>query len=373
MSESKKIIKILRTLKPERKPFSKLSRKLNQSFQYSNIENLIKTLKKKYIYQDQFLQKLGTINQTNDYDINFQNSIKYINELSDIKSLPLVAANKNYIVNGKIDLDFEKEDIKKENNRKKKIFLKIDALRKKEKMKKSEEILKRYKENNKHLILSKYNPNYDYIKPRIFHAFILQPKIQINKPRLINNPLINTVKKIKSEKKEENKNISFINDDSKIIPENKFDKIKKNIDKMVIMPNISIFNDSNSISNINEKTESILTFKNPNFLNNKSPKKIKIKKIKALNISFPKINKIKCQINFGKMKSRNRLFKKSDSSIDYSPNYNFILPRTPSYSFKYIPNKENYKKYMNGKIIRGYKFDSDSYYVMKFKNNSVSM
>ena len=46
MSESRKIIKILRTIKPERKPFSKLSRKLNQSFQYSNIENLIKTLKK---------------------------------------------------------------------------------------------------------------------------------------------------------------------------------------------------------------------------------------------------------------------------------------------------------------------------------------
>ena len=373
MSESKKIIKILRTLKPERKPFSKLSRKLNQSFQNSNIENLIKTLKKKYIYKEQFLQNLGKINQTNDYDINFQNSIKYINKLSDIRSLPLVAANKNYLVNGKIDFDFEKEDIKKENNKKKKIFLKFNALRKNEKMKKSEEILKKYKENDKHLILSKYNPNYDYIKPRIFHAFIRQPKIQINKPKLINKLLINSVKNIKSEKKEENKNISFRNDDGNIILENKFDKITKNKNKMVIMPNISIFNDSNSISNINEKTESILTFKNPNFLNDKIPKKIKIKKIKALNISFPKINKIKCQINFGKMKSRNRLFKKSDSSIDYSPNYNFILPRTPSYSFKYIPNKENYKKYMNGKIIRGYKFDSDSYYVMKFKNNSVSI
>ena len=73
------------------------------------------------------------------------------------------------------------------------------------------------------------------------------------------------------------------------------------------------------------------------------------------------------------MKGRKLLFYKSQNTIDYSPNYEYILPKTPSFSFKYIPNKENHKKYMNGKIIRGYKVEADSYYVMKFKNNSTSV
>ena len=71
------------------------------------------------------------------------------------------------------------------------------------------------------------------------------------------------------------------------------------------------------------------------------------------------------------MKKRKSLFKKCENSIDYDPNYEYNFPHTPSYIFKYIKNKENHKKYINGKIIRGYSYDPDNYYVMKLKNKSI--
>ena len=345
-----------------------MSRKINHSFQCSNIENLIKTLQKKFVSKDIFHQKLGKINHTNDYDIDFQNSIKYINELSDFKNLPLVAENKNYLINGNFNPDFENENIKRDNN--KIYFLNFDALRKKERLKKSQEILKKYKENKNQLTLNNYYPNYDYIKPKIFHAFIRQPNVHIRNSWLINIPFRNSLKNDNLEKKEEDNNINIKREEENTISEYKFkNRSTKHIMKMKMMQNTSSYNDSK----MNEKTEESIIFKNLNFFGNKNIKKIKIKKIKALNISFPKINKVRSQINYDKMKGRKLLFYKSQNTIDYSPNYEYILPKTPSFTFKYIPNKENHKKYMNGKIIRGYKVEADSYYVMKFKNNSISV
>ena len=76
---------------------------------------------------------------------------------------------------------------------------------------------------------------------------------------------------------------------------------------------------------------------------------------------------------FDKMKKRKSLFKKCESNIDYFPDYKFIFPHTPSYIFKYVKDKEKFKRYMNGKIIRGYNYNSDDYYVMQLRNKSIQI
>ena len=62
--------------------------------------------------------------------------MEYINELSDINNLPLVAKNKNYLIDSEFNSDFEREKMKRENNMK--YFIKLKELRKKEKIKKVE-------------------------------------------------------------------------------------------------------------------------------------------------------------------------------------------------------------------------------------------
>ena len=102
--------------------------------------------------------------------------------------------------------------------------------------------------------------------------------------------------------------------------------------------------------------------------------KLEKEEVQKFNKRFRKIiPEIKGQVSFDKMKKRKSLFKKSESNIAYFPSYEYTLPHTPSYIFKYIKNKENYKKYINGKIIRGYTFDSENYYVMKLRNKNKSI
>ena len=155
------------------------------------------------------------------------------------------------------------------------------------------------------------------------------------------------------------------NNNKNNIEEDKINKFSRNTKIVKINENISSYNNSQ----ISQKTEVSYNTHDIIHLSNKNIKNIKIKKIKELNDSFPEI---KGQVSFDKMKKRKNLFKKSESNIDYFPNYKFIMPRSPTYIFKYIRNKENYKKYINGKIIRGYKFDPENYYVMKFRSRNKS-
>ena len=356
MKKPDNITRILKSIHPIRKPFSKISKELNQSFKYSSLGNLLNKLDKKQIYIDKFIPPPDKTLHKNDFDINFKNSLDYINELSDINNLPLVAKNKNYLINGEFNPDFEIENMRRENN--KNYFIQLKKQRKKQKMKKSKEILKKYKENDSNLMLGKYNPNFDSVKPRIPHALIRNPNAHIKDSWLINCPFRNTFEKFKLKNKKDNN----------IRSENNIKKFNRNIKKIKLKDNISSFSISNSNSKINQKSEDSINIHNLIYLSNKNINKIK--KIKELNNSIPEI---KGQVKFDKMKKRKSLFKKSDSNIAYFPNYEYTLPHTPSYIFKYVKNKENYKKYINGKIIRGYAFDSENYYVMKLRNKNKSI
>jgi hypothetical protein len=72
-------------------------------------------------------------------------------------------------------------------------------------------------------------------------------------------------------------------------------------------------------------------------------------------------------ILFNKMRGRGDLFNESKYLISYDPNYDSTFPHIPSIIFKYSKNKQKYKKYINGKIIRGYFYNPRDYYVMELK------
>ncbi len=69
------------------------------------------------------------------------------------------------------------------------------------------------------------------------------------------------------------------------------------------------------------------------------------------------------------MKGRNDNFlvEQNINVISYSPNYEFLRPHIPSTIFKYKKDDENYKKYIIGKIIRGYHYSPEKYFVFEYK------
>lgn len=341
--ENENITKSLRSINPIIRPLSKTIKQLNLSFKFANLESLINNLNKKVIYRDEYTPTPEKKSFKNDYNIRFQIVNKYINELSDINNLPIVLKNKNYLKNGEFNSDFDPKKIKIEKNFK--FLLKKEKERKNKIAKKRNELLEKIKETDPNIMLGKYNPNYDIIKPRI--RKIIFSKTNINNK----NSWLNS-------------NIPYINS-SQRFEEKKYvkNKLKKNNRKI-----------STNNSDINYQTiqENNNNFPSIIFIYNKNVKKVKLKKIKNLRnkSELDKLN-IKGYVNFGKMKKRKSLFKKCENSIDYDPNYEYNFPHTPSYIFKYIKNKENHKKYINGKIIRGYSYDPDNYYVMKLKNKSI--
>ena len=52
--------------------------------------------------------------------------------------------------------------------------------------------------------------------------------------------------------------------------------------------------------------------------------------------------------------------------IAYSPYYDFFRAHIPTTTFKY-KNDEDYKKYIIGKIIRGYNYSPEIYFVFEYK------
>ena len=120
-----------------------------------------------------------------------------------------------------------------------------------------------------------------------------------------------------------------------------------------------------------EKFGSVQSMRN---LNNKKlilPRIEKKSQKKIIKIKTEKNNEIKHSINFKKMLGRsNSLF--GDQSlyfVQYSPNYEFFRPHIPSVAFKYHKNDDDYKKYITGKIIRGYKYSTEKYFVFDYKKH----
>ena len=430
MSEAKfdNINRILKSISPIKSTFSKMSKKLDKSFKYSSLDNLIKSLDVKYIYKDQFEPKPEIVLHKNDYNVNFQNSYDFLDELSDLNNLPLVLQNKNCLKDGDFNPDFENEYGKKEIN--KKYILEEGDKRKRERLLKRIELLRKFKASDSNIDPGKYHPNYDAIKKRYPCAYIRNPNIHIKNSWLINCPFRNTFEEFKrqeNEKKENSKNKDSNNEVNKQNKDNNTNintiintninantndltnnfpnntnnninnTINNNINIIQKIPNINSNENSprsprsvstnNDINrerndfdlilkgkNIKVKSKIIKKFKNlalpiiPNtqrkqIISHVNSPKRKINR----SISYENLISKKNPILFNKMRGRDNLFVETKYLISYSPNFKSTRPHIPSTIFKYIKDKQNYKKYINGKIIRGYYYNPRDYYVMELQ------
>ena len=136
------------------------------------------------------------------------------------------------------------------------------------------------------------------------------------------------------------------------------------INKSTNIDDISLINqDNQKLSRVNSMKN--ISQKNNNIFLPYINKKKKLKPLK----SRTNRTTAKYSIYFKKMKGRNDNFlvEQNINVISYSPNYEFLRPHIPSTIFKYKKDDENYKKYIIGKIIRGYHYSPEKYFVFEYK------
>ena len=425
MEGSDNIMSIFNSITPIKYSYSKSNRELNRIFKNVSLENIKKNLNVRHKVKDVFSPSSEFLKNKNKFEINFKNSYSYIQELSNINNLPLLANNKIYIKKCSTNDDFVlntkvvKKKIKEEmDKRNKDIFIK--------KLKK----VKSYKIFEPETDSLRYNPNYDFIKKKIYSVHISPPPSIINIKKNNNNENKENEKNNDQKNKNLNEqgNIKLIKnkkdnifDNSKInsvvfqesytnrsnsIKNQNIDSSNSNVinqyssrnnmklkDNLVNLKNLvnknyeyknsltnsdccsMEINKSTNIENISFIFYDLKKFYKSNSLRNKSNKNIILPKITNLIKKNPlknrikRNNEIKNSIYFEKMLGRKDINKveNSNNSISYSPNYEFFRPHIQSNIFSYKQSDKEYKKYKIGKIIRGFNCSPDNYFVFEFK------
>ena len=427
------IITILKSIPRIKFNYSKQNKHLDKTFKNKSLGNLLKNLDYHPKLHDEYAPSPDFLNHRNQYDINFQNSDNYIKEYSDLNNLPLVINNRNYLKNGDFNPDYELNPVK--NKEEQNIMNIEREKRKKERLKERLEKLKKWRQSDSNIDPGKYHPNYDYIRKKVACVYIRQPakKQEINennknksnkskekrkkdnhnnsKDKNSNN---NSKDNIKEESKEDNNksninnkdykdnnnnsttncndshtiNNSSINNKSSKVSISGNLKLKNNYKKEnLIEKNSSTNTDYNNSIDLNKSTntEYISSLNNENNKINKnsvSLPKIDSKKIKIRNIKPRKkynrfrsssMGNLKNSIHFKKMLGRDDLLfgNLNLNLISYFPNYDIMMPHIPSTIFKYKKNPQNYKKYVTGKIIRGYNYSPEQYFVEEYAKNKI--
>ena len=427
MEGSDNIMNILKSLTPIKYTYSKSKKAIDESFKHMSLQNLVKHLDYRHKYIDEFSPSPEFLKQENKYDINFRNSNAYIKELSDLNNLPLIANKKNNEKKIKGEEDYIKKEKESINKRYRKSI-----------------IFKKKNSKNDSLV---YNPNYNYIKKKIYCAYIRPPhsfidirkNIQENKKDIKkkNNSSIeknqneNSNNNEQNLEEEQNKNQGVISSNKNRKQNNsiEFNTNNQNISNNSIF-NESYSNRSNSSKNYNKcktskknskrkylrlkgKLANLKNFSNKNFkkktsLSNSDCYTMEINKstnlddishifrdkekilslnsvrnISSISLKFPKIKNIihrnsskkifngsirlRYSLSFKKMLGREKSKSKEKNAFSYNPNYDFFRPHIHSTFFSYKNSDENYKKYKTGKIIRGYNYSPDDYFVCEFK------
>ena len=447
MKGKDKIMSILKSLTPIKYKFSRNNKELDKIFKTRSLHHLMKVINHHPKFHDELELPKDYLNNRDIQGINFKNSNEYIKELSDLNNLPLVVHNKNYLKNGKFNDEYNIEQLSNKNKE-----VKMRLLRLKEKRKKEKEKLKIFKlrkvEDSKVDSL-KYNPNYDFIKRKIFSLHIRPPTVKKVKRIVIENERYN-------EKNNSNQNINqtqITNKNLNLNTNNIFlDKSKNDLHNngnnnssinSIMNPNskdiFSNRNNNNSFifndSNTNLSNSSRLRFKSRNIpkikikiqnLKNRltllgkysqansdyntvnkstnienislfhkdsekisrinSVGKIKVNKRvflpiidknfkRPLKLRSKSNNEIKHCIDFRKMLARkgDLFLDKNLKLISYFPNYDCLRPHIPDTFFKIKKNEINYKKYKLGKIIRGYKYSPDKYFILEYEKDKKKL
>ena len=368
---------IIKSLKPIKDKFSKQSIKHDKYFKKSSLEVLEKNIygpKKtpENFYTSKLYKNINYMyNLSNDcYD--------YIENIKGLKNIPIKINKKGFnFIKNLYNPEFEAkpEDNYLYNENKQSYIYN----------------LKKYKQNKKIFKFSVYaldpgyyHPNYNFVKKRIpsidfskstnsheknefakIFQNIIDDDDAIENNDIINDKLIDKTNIIEENNKqleninqnphiEQSEQINIINNEENYEnnENNKFTKIKSR----------------NNIQNIDNISHTVLpNIKKGEFKLNKkfSLPKILHKSNSQLTISTP------VMISFKKMMGRNVIKKEKNdiekSDIEYKPNYSSTLPHVRCFQFKSKGSKQNYKKYMVGKILRSYSFNSYGYYVMDIK------
>ena len=190
MEGSDKIMSIFNSITPIKYAFSKSNRAFNMEFKNKSLEKLQKNLNCRHIIKDEYSPSPEFLKNKNKFDINFKNSYSYIKELSDINNLPIFANNKNYIQKGLFNINFDLNFLNQEEEEN--IIFEEKERRNKELLRERLQRLKLRKKNEVDNDALKYNPNFNFIKKKIYSVYIRPPPSNFN------------IKKKIDEKKENN-------------------------------------------------------------------------------------------------------------------------------------------------------------------------
>ena len=420
-SEKDNIITIVKTLKPIKNIYSKQNKDFDKYFHGLSLKYLVDHMKiqKKYNPYLNPGESLDEPDNNSIMNINFKSTFNYLDELNKVKSLPTIKKISNNI---KIIKNKTKGKKNKKILEKKKQDEISNLVRKK--MWDENVTLDPGRYYPKYDYIRKKIPCAFIGKPKITEEdYIIQNEEKKEE----------TEKKIKKEKiniqekKEENDNIN--NKDIKNAnPKNKIilnesdsskillDKINSNLDspKKNNMNNRSniLYPSANKKMKISQKTDKFsssiikhqntasswsntleldsskklseqyktrdnnrnISLENSSKFNYYSTQKINFKTKKRYSLKNMSMSNLKCPIIFDKMQGRDELDELDKKSkavyrINYNPDYNALRPHIPTIKFKSVRQYQDFKKYINGKIIRSYWYNPQQYFVFEYKEN----
>ena len=424
------IASIVKSLRPIKYLYSKQNKDYDKYFRGSCLKDLVKQLKTQRKFNE-FLKPGESLDEINNdksiMDINFKSTFNYIEELSNLKNLPISILNKSD--HQSIKNTSENKDQKKN----------LKLIRINEQLK-NKNLIQAKKNWDADVTLDpgRYHPNYNYIMRRYPCAFLGKPKNEEYNNNAHNSEENkkgdNFEKKRKNEKNNTNEN-SNENNDSKSKKKNK-NKKNKNLNEYMSNrtfhnKNFNIFDPQKKLS-FNKSNHYGILKKNTskNFQSTSHPKdkfaSTTLKdqntasswtntvdfetskkgseqfKSKERNISIYNNSKVhfystqrgsyalrknkkdllkntsmenlRCPIIFDKMQGRDRPTNfltgmKEGSRTLYNPDYNIVRPHIPSYIFKSERKYQEFKKYITGKIIRSYCYNPEEYFAIEYKEN----
>ena len=414
--EKDNIISIVKALKPIDYLYSKQNKDYDKIFRSSSLRGLIRQINSRPKYNEflkpgESLEELNHKNKTI-MNINFKSTFNYIEELSNLKNLPMVLLNKNIIKRGRFNSDYEENM----NNSKRK-----NKNDKKKKKKKIQQIKNRG-DADVTLDPGRYHPNYDFIKKRYPCAYLGKPKSKektlykhiknndeeekkgnnldnkylLKTSKMSNNKRINFYETISNKaigfktKTTKNKKMNYSSYNFYSIPKSSINnngnkKIKilndirkkkiKSVNKMNEYNTVSFWSHTMDLDRSKKFTDQIKVINDKNKTNymNFTNSMGDFKKIKKISKNVSASN-LKCPIFFDKMPGRDRPINFVDGAwegcrTNYNPDYNIIRPHIPSIIFKNKRKYQNFKKYITGKIIRSYCYSPDKYFVFEIKEN----
>ena len=427
--EKDNIISIVKSLRPINYLYSKQNKDYDKFFRGSSLKGLIKSINSQpkyneYLKPGESLEEMNSNKNNTIMDINFKSTFNYIEELSNLKNLPMVLLNKKLYKKGRYNNEHEDS---KERKKKYKEKLKKEKSQRIEKIKNSGDI-------DVTLDPGRYHPNYNFIKRRYPCAYLGKPK---PKEDSFSKELNQNEEKIKEKDKEQNINENNYDNSNnegnktdeeknkthktrnknnfieRISKKNRNKKMNSSTPNFYSMASLGKNNENKKYKIINDlrknKEKSLFKFKDQNTVsswthtmdfdkskknydnkistNDKSKTNYNYYLSQRITNSTKYFNKnknkliknssadnLRCPIIFDKMPGRDRPINFVDARwegcrTNYNPDYNIIRPHVRSTIFKSKRKYQNFKKYITGKIIRSYCYSPDQYFVFEIKEN----